>query len=154
MIEKEINESYMEWLDSFSNLHSRFYDDEFIFNPKISMSDKINVSKLNVLYGLVRKYARVYGINTSKDNDISYYGIKHNDNYYKIGYEFDSVCCIRKKDKSEYIDSDDLLYYQSNKCNPNIDTKIKLLETIIDDLLKEGMLPSMVEATTKKVLKR
>ena len=149
-----INDKYMKWLEKFMDKYPRIYEDEFMFNETISYEDKIKVLNINNLYEMIRNYAKHYYISDNNEYMDSCYILKYNDNYYKLGLEIDSVCCIKTKlIKDSYIDFKDISSFY-NKENTEIDKKIEYLENVINSLLNSGLSSRTIELTTKKVLKR
>ena len=137
------DETYILWLNKFSEKHSKFTDDEwYYYSQELTEKDKNNVANLYLLFEIIDKYASSNYIYPIIDNWGWFYSIKHGDTYYNIGFsnlQGTVFYCDRINAIDNAINFADIL---SNKVLPRtllIEERIKLLSQNINKLLDEGV---------------
>lgn len=137
------DETYILWLNKFSEKHSKFTDDEwYYYSQELTENDKNNVANLFLLFEVIDKYASSNYIYPTSDNWGWFYSITYGDMYYNVGVsnlQGTVFYCERINAIDNAINFDDIL---SNKVLPRtllIEEKIKLLSQDINKLLDEGV---------------
>lgn len=83
------DDSYIRWLEDFTNTHPEFSSEDWLYNPqKISNEDYKKVANLDLFFRAISDYAEEHCLESEFDNtgfnDI-YFFIKFNDIAYRIG---------------------------------------------------------------------
>lgn len=137
------DETYILWLNKFSEKHSKFTDDEwYYYSQELTEKDKNNVANLSLLFEVIDKYASSNYFYPTSDNWGWFYSITYGDIYYNIGVsnlQGAVFYCERINAIDNAINFADIL---SNKVLPrtlSIKEKIKLLSQDITGLLDEGV---------------
>lgn len=149
------DETYILWLNKFSEKHSKFTDDEwYYYSQELTEKDKNNVANLSLLFEVIDKYASSNYFYPTSDNWGWFYSITYGDIYYNIGVsnlQGAVFYCERINAIDNAINFADIL---SNKILPrtlSIKEKIKLLSQDITGLLDEGVPIEVVLDTVNSI---
>lgn len=149
------DETYILWLNKFSDKHSKFTDDEwYYYSQELTEKDKNNVANLSLLFEVIDKYASSNYFYPTSDNWGWFYSITYGDIYYNIGVsnlQGTVFYCERINAIDNAINFADIL---SNKVLPRtllIEEKIKLLSQDITGLLDEGVPIEVVLDTVNSI---
>lgn len=114
---KICDNSYIEWIEEFTNKHNEFSDNRIPKKTLLTSNDTNNITLLSTFYQEIIGYINcIYNIPI-----ISYYGsyfvIKYNDSFYLMGFTNESHFCSKLKDfnSEKFIEYDTLKNHIMNK---------------------------------------
>lgn len=105
------NADYMLWLEKFTQIHSYFTDDSWLYDhSEIGNTNYSNVIKLGYLFYAIENYTNHNCIAPSLDGYNPYYIISFNNTCFAIGIIMGTIFyCKRKKDSWDAIPFDDII---------------------------------------------
>lgn len=152
---------YILWIENFTVTHSYFSDYEWPYTQKnISLSDKIKVENLGILYHKIQKYAQKNFIYPKKQYRTEYYAIKYNGVGYKIGIIDEqsptTYFCERVKinQKEKFIDFKDISQNKNQHNIELINEQLQNLSRLIHQMVEEDVPLEAISKTTRKTLQK
>ena len=108
------SEDYINWLCNYLKDNHYFYDEDWMYFPDtMAKEDRINASKICLLYQIVDKYAISKGINPEKCKFGNYYRVSYYDFGFDIGARIDAgimFFCNEDLDQNKkFIDFNEIL---------------------------------------------
>ena len=160
MITKDIvsNDTYMRWLEEFTNEFESFSDDSWLYcKEEISEKNHEMVRMLSNLFEAVDSFAEMNYI-PSKKVDFGYsYDISFNDNVYEIGFLQGQgtvffVNRLKEKEKANPISFEDIKRGEKTERAKKIDSIFSKMDNIIVELHKENVTDDMLVRHVNNVL--
>lgn len=150
--------SYITWLEEFTEKYSAFGDDDWLYNPfDIPKEDMENVQMLQLLYNIIEKYAQsnyIYPVFTEFG---SYYVISYNN----VGYQIDMMAgqgvvftCQRVEVTDGTIKFEDIQNNRKLEKTDFINAKLQVLTDLIETMVLEEIPIEAIEDTTVRSIDR
>ena len=108
------SEDYINWLCNYLKDNHYFYDEDWMYFPDtMSKEDRINASKICLLYQIVDKYAISKGISPEDSKYGNFYRVSYYDFGFDIGAKIDQgimfFCNEDLNENKEFIDFNEIL---------------------------------------------
>lgn len=152
------DESYIQWLEKFTNKNAGFYDDDWLYCPeKISEEDLKKVEKLYLFYRIIDKYARENYIYPTPTDFGNYYSVSYNNIGFLIGImvgQGTTFNCERTTVGEDFIKFEDIQNNKKQVKTDIINQKLQLLANLIETIAEEDVPLRAIEDTTEQSLQR
>lgn len=155
----QLSTDYIDWLESFTNIHDSFATDSFLYEPDaITKEDDNNISLLDALFEVIEEYANDNYITPEKADFELFYYIKHNDIVYAIGVNVGQggrIFCVREEEpKENAIDYKQLMSTVKLPSTVQAEAKLEELEELLERLIEENVPTEAISRTTDTVIQK
>lgn len=147
------NDEYIHWLEQFTLKHPKFYNDSCL---DFKQSNQ-NIQDISLLYAIIENYAKENYITVIPNVCGNYYVINHNNVNYEIGIMIGPETiyyCKRTNNNENCINFTDIQNNTPTSKKLIIDSKIKELTQIINDMVENHIDDHVILEVTEKAMQK